>query len=312
MSRILVTGATGFIGSYVVRFLVTGGHHVSVLTRSSVSSVYLPEGVEQMVGDMRDQVSLRRAVQGVDTIVHLAGTAFGPRVSTADPLGAAEVNLWGTLVLLEEARLAGVKRFLFASTCMVYGDAPAPFTPTSAVQPQTPYALQKYQCELTLKQYAKLYGMETLSLRLFNVYGVGMHETQGWKPVTLIFLERFKQGSLLTVEGDGLQTRDFVHVEDVARAFLNACNSSQAFQGECLNVASGVSTSMLEFARAFGGVIEHTPARTVGNVPVTVADISDTQALLQWSPSVSIQEGIRALCQEAEACDECQDSGCVQ
>ncbi len=299
MSRILVTGATGFIGSYVVRFLVMGGHHVSVLTRSSVSSVHLPEGVEQIVGDMRDQASLRRAVQGVDTIVHLAGTAFGPRVSTADPLGAAEVNLWGTLVLLEEARLAGVKRFLFASTFLVYGDAPAPFTPTSAVQPQTPYALQKYQCELTLKQYAKLYGMETLSLRLFNVYGVGMHETQGWKPVTLIFLERLKQGLSLTVEGDGLQTRDFTHVEDVARAFAQACMSSQVFKGEAVNIASGTSTTMLELAQAYGGTIEHVPARAIGNVPLTVADISLTQTLLDWTPSISIQQGIRALCQES-------------
>lgn len=295
MQRVFITGGTGFIGRYVVQALLTSGCSVRVLCRDSDRAEGLPAQIERYFGDVSTGHGIASAVQDVDTVVHLAASGFGPTSSIDTPLETAMVNLVGTLNLLEQARLAGVQKFVFASTVQVYGDAPPPHTPSSAVHPLTPYGLQKYQAELAVRQYAELYGMQTVSLRLFNVYGAGMGEVDGWKSVVQLFLERAQQGLPIILGKDGLKRRDFVHVIDVADAFVRACSPSRAVHGEVFNIASGKTYSLLELAQCFGVPIESEPLVPDEAGWVPAASLTETYDCLGWRPTIALLDGIRLL-----------------
>ena len=257
MSRILVTGGSGFIGLHLINALLLAKHDVRALARPDSQRIHLiPPKAQIFTSDITDKDTLKKSVQDIEIVVHLAATAFGQKLSVQDPLRSAQINLWGTTLLLEQARLAGVKRFILASSSGVYGDAPSPLTPSTPVHPLTPYALHKFQSELLLRQYAELYNIETLSLRLSHVYGPGMRSVPGWQPVMLAFLERMAQQQPLLNENGSL-LRDFVHVHDVVSAFKLACQSSQIFRGEVLNIASGKPIRLSSLAELLNRTTEH-------------------------------------------------------
>ena len=291
----LVTGGAGFIGSHVVDGLIEAGYAVRVfdnLYNGKREQVH-PEA-ELIMGDVMDYEALERAMVGVDGVFHLAAL---PRVaySVEFPHTSAHVNLDGTLHVLEAARKNGVKRVVFSSTSAIYGNSTREKqSPSDPVDLLNPYALHKYMGEELAIQYQRLYGLQTVCLRYFNVYGPRMDDEGGYGSVIAIFRKQRSQGKPLTIEGDGSQGRDFVFVSDVARANVLAMRSDRVGAGEILNVGTGSTTTVKEIARIFGGKQRRKPARS-NDVAHTRADIAQTTTLLGWKPEVSFEEGLKQL-----------------
>lgn len=296
MSHYLVTGGAGFIGSHLVELLLAEGHSVRVIDNLHTGKrERLPSTVEFVEGDITHFETISRACQGVDGVFHLAAR---PRVpySVEFPRESHEVNADGSLNVFIAARDAGVKRVVFTSSSSVYGNTTVlPSHPDLPPAPASPYALQKYIGELYAKQCYALYGLETVSLRYFNVFGPRMGEEGGaYVTVMSVFRRQAKEGVSLTVDGDGEQSRDLVHVTDVARANLLAMQSSRVGKGEVLNIGTGKAYSVNQIAALFNRPIVYTPARK-GDVAHTLADISRTRELIEWEPKTSFEEGIQEL-----------------
>lgn len=295
MSLYLVTGGAGFIGSHVVDALIQAGHSVRVfdnLCNGKREQVH--QAAELIVGDITDYEALKGAMGGVDGVFHLAAL---PRVpySVEFPLASARVNLDGTLHVFEAARENKVKRVVFSSTSAIYGNSTREMqSPTDPVELLSPYALHKHVGEQLARQYHLLYGVQSVCLRYFNVFGPRMDDEGGYGSVIAIFRRQRAQGRPLTIEGDGSQGRDFVFVSDVARANLLAVQSDRVGAGEILNVGTGKTVSVVEIAALFGGPQEHTPARK-NDVARTQADIRQTTELLGWHPEVSFEDGLKQL-----------------
>ena len=263
----------------------------------SVLSV-LFRGVDAFIqADIVDLEGIRPYFEGVRGVFHLAAL---PRIpySIEHPVETNEVNVLGMLHVLEAAREKKVKRVVHTSSSAVYGSPiELPMRLEHAVHPLNPYALQKYIGELYARQFSELFGLETVSLRPFNVYGSRMADEGGYGTILSIFKKLRNQGEPLTIDGTGEQTRDFIHAEDVARANILAMESDRVGKGEILNIGSGERYSVNQIAELFGGPIRHTPGR-IGDASHTLADISRTTELLGWTPQVPFREGVLRLLRE--------------
>lgn len=290
----LVTGGAGFIGSHLVDALLARGLRVRVVDnfatgrRESVNQT-----AEIVEADIRDGARLKAAFAGVDCIFH---TAALPRVmfSIEHPVESHLANVVGTLNVLIAAREAGVRRVIFSGSSAVYGDQPAlPLKEAMAPNPLNPYALQKLTGEQYARIFHRLFGLETLTLRYFNVYGPRMADEGAYVTVISVFIRQKLAGEPLTIDGDGSQTRDFTHVRDVVRANLLAMDSAIA-DGRALNVGRGSNLSVNRIAEIIGGPKAYRERRP-GDARDTLADISQAREVLGWEPQVATEDGLREL-----------------
>lgn len=303
MSRCLVTGGAGFIGSHLVDALLARGDVVRVLDDLSSGHIEnLPPNQERLQfieGDIRDESAVRRAVAGVETIFHLAAMVSVPQ-SMAEPRQAELINGVGTLNLLEAARAAGVRRLVLSSTCAIYGDDPTlPKTEAMPAEPKSPYAISKLAAELYCRLFADAFGLETVVLRYFNVFGPRQDPSSPYSGVISIFVDRLSQGLPVTVYGTGEQTRDFVFVSDVVRANLLAVESAGAV-GQIFNIGTGRAVTVnrlfdsLARILRYEGQPSYRPARP-GDILHSYGDPSLAGAVLNWIPQFSLDAGLTAL-----------------
>lgn len=294
--RYIVTGGAGFIGSNLVHTLMAAGANVTVIDNlHGGKKENVPLQAKVHVMDIRDGArALSHVCTGADGIFHLAAL---PRVpySIEQPELTAEVNELGTVRVLEAARLAGVPRVVFASSSSVYGNQGIlPLIETMAPQPLSPYAAQKLASEYHCRVYATLHGVQTVSLRFFNVYGPNMNPNGTYALAIGRFLSQRRCGKPLTIYGDGTQTRDFTHVIDVTRACLLAMSSPHVGTGEAINIGAGNPVSINQIAHLIGGPVVHEASRP-GEPRHTHASIAYARAFLDWEPVVQIGDGIADL-----------------
>jgi UDP-N-acetylglucosamine/UDP-N-acetyl-alpha-D-glucosaminouronate 4-epimerase len=302
--RYLVTGGAGFIGSNIAEALVQRGDRVRILDDFSTGrreNVQALGAVEVVEGDLRDAVTVRRAVEGVDGVFHEAALRSVPR-SVDDPLSSNQVNVTGTLVLLLACRDAGVRRVVYASSSSVYGDDPAlPKIETLPTRPISPYAVSKLAAEHYCQTFARLYGLETASLRYFNVFGPRQNPESKYSAVIPRFLAQALAGEPLEVHGDGEQSRDFTYIDNVVAGNLLAMDVPAA-AGEVFNIACGTRHSLLAIADAIADFLGRKLPRThvaprAGDVRHTLADIGKAERLLGYRPLVDFATGMRRTCE---------------
>jgi UDP-glucose 4-epimerase len=300
----LVTGGAGFIGSNIVEGLVRQGDRVRVLDDFSTGrreNLAPFAGVEVVEGDLRDAKTVARAVSGVEGVFHQAALRSVPR-SVDDPSSSNEVNVTGTLVLLLACRAAKVRRVVYASSSSVYGDDPTlPKVETLRTQPISPYAVSKLAAEHYCQVFARLYGVETVSLRYFNVFGPRQNPESKYSAVIPRFLDLAMQGEPLEVHGDGEQSRDFTYIDNVVQGNLRAMDTP-GVSGEVFNVACGTRHSLIAIADAIGDFLGRRPERRhvaerAGDVRHTLADIAKAQRLLGYQPTVDFADGMRRTCE---------------
>ncbi|MGQ9758533.1 MAG: SDR family oxidoreductase [Actinomycetota bacterium] len=298
--RVLVTGGAGFIGSNLSLSLVKLGAHVIVLDdlstgkRENLSDRL--DDLEFMQGDIRDEDLLKRSLKGVEFVFHQAALPSVPR-SIEDPLTTQQVNATGTLTLLLAARDAGVRRVIYASSSSVYGDSPTlPKVEVMPADPKSPYALSKYAGERYCQLFTRLYGLETVSLRYFNVFGPRQDPTSQYAAVIPRFITGIVTGKGITIFGDGRQTRDFTYVDNVVQANLKAAFAPEA-SGEVYNVACGRSITVLELAEYLmrlldrGVEIKWAPPRP-GEVRDSLASIAKASRDLDYVPEIDVYKGL--------------------
>jgi len=299
----LVTGGAGFIGSHVVDRLVGEGCAVRVLDDLSSGKLaniqpHLDSGAAEFLeGDIRDKETVKQAVHGVCGVVHLAAQISVSR-SVEDPDFTFDVNVAGTENLLAASAEAGVGRFVFASSCAVYGEPQTlPVSEETAVAPISPYAETKLLGERLCQGFSHKKQLKTAVLRFFNVYGP-RQALNDYSGVITIFIEKAKTNQPLTVYGDGLQTRDFVYVIDVAGAIYAALTSN--VDGEVFNVGTGSAVSINQLAEVVKELtdsvspVKHEATR-VGDIKHSYADIAKAQSLLSYQPTVSLNSGLQLL-----------------
>ncbi len=298
--RVLVTGGAGFIGSHLAAALARDGDAVRVLDvfgaaiRSDLSE--FPSGIEIVEADVRDAEAVRKAAQGIDVVYHLAADASVPR-SVADPRTCYDVNVTGTLNVLLAARDAGCRRVVFASSSAVYGDDPAlPKHEAMLPKPASPYASSKLAGEDLCAVFQRSYGLETVALRFFNVYGPRQDPRGPYAAVIPRFVEALRAGESPVLYGDGEQTRDFVYVDDVARA-LTLAATTPGLPGGPYNVASGASVTLNRLVAILGDILgravsaRHEPERP-GDIRHSAADVSAIQGALGWKPTITLEDGL--------------------
>jgi nucleoside-diphosphate-sugar epimerase len=299
MVECLVTGGAGFIGSTLVERAAARWGRVRVFDDLSTGRrghlEPLGDLVELVVGDIRDPEAVGRAARDVRFVFHLAAMVSVAE-TVADPVRAEDVNVVGTLRVLEAARAAGVRRLVFASSAAVYGDDPeVPKRETMTVSPISPYGINKLAGEHHLRFFAREHGLPCVSLRLFNVFGRRQDPGSPYAAAIPRFLDALLDGRRPTVFGDGRQTRDFCPVEDVASAFLLAAEAPGLGAGEAINVGRGEETDLVDLldrlSRAAGRPADPTfePPRP-GDVRRSVADISRARALLGFRPTASLDD----------------------
>lgn len=301
--RSLVTGGCGFIGSHLAEQLLKLGHDVIVVDNLCSGRVSNLAGFADhprltlIQADITDRMQIAPAFDGVDWVFHLAGIAdIVPSIEAPD--NYFNTNVCGTLNVLQCARDSGVKRLIYAASSSSYGIPDVYPTPESTpIQPQYPYALTKYMGEELVLHWAKLYKLPALSLRLFNVYGPRSRTTGAYGAVFGVFLAQKLHGQPFTVVGDGLQTRDFTYVTDVAAAFIAAA-ASQVI-GEAMNVGSGNHYSVNRLVELLGGEVIYIPKRP-GEPDCTFADTRKIRQMLGWEPRVSLEEGVRQMLEVIE------------
>jgi nucleoside-diphosphate-sugar epimerase len=299
MAVYLVTGGAGFIGSHLSEELSRRGHTVRVadsLITGKRSNLDHVRGVEFLEGDLADPDFARRAVLGVQYVLHQAAIPSVPR-SVKDPIASNRANVDATLSVLVAARDAGVKRLVFAGSSSAYGDTPTlPKREDMPSRPLSPYALQKVVSEQYLQMFTKLYGLETVSTRYFNVFGPRQDPTSPYSGVISVFATALIQNRSPTIYGDGEQTRDFTYVANVVDGVLRACEAPGA-SGEVINVATGGRISLNQLFRTMKEVVGATaePSYTdvrPGDVKDSQADITKAHRLLGYEPIVSFEEGL--------------------
>jgi len=298
----LVTGGAGFIGSNIVEALLARGERVRVFDDLSTGDLAnLGAGrdkVDFVQGDLRDLAALRRAVDGVSYVIHQAALRSVPR-SVDDPMSSDAVNTHGTLQLLVAARDAKtVRRVVYASSSSAYGDSPAlPKVEDQTPAPISPYAVSKLAAELYCRMFTRLYGLETVSLRYFNVFGPRQSPNSQYAAVVPIFIRAILRGEPVVIHGDGEQSRDFTYIDNVVQANLLSC-TTPGVGGEVFNIACNSRHSVIEIAHTIEkitgkkGDIQHVPSRA-GDVRHTQASIEKAERLLQYKPTVDFQEGMR-------------------
>ncbi|HEU4677469.1 MAG TPA: NAD-dependent epimerase/dehydratase family protein [Candidatus Paceibacterota bacterium] len=297
MSTYLITGGAGFIGTNLAERLVRDGQTVVVVDDLSAGKAErLPKEVDFRKLDICDTATLTAVMKGVDVVVHLAAL---PRVqfSIEHPFEAQHVNVDGTLSVLEAARQAGVKRVVYAASSSAYGDQEnLPLSEDLPPQPKSPYGLHKYYGEVLMKLWHDIHGLETVSLRFFNVYGPHFDPEGAYALVIGKFLKQLKEGKPMTVTGDGEQSRDFTHVFDTVDAVVRATVSEQVGKGEVINVGAGRNVSINELTKMIGGPVEYVAPRI--EPKHTRADNRRAKELLGWAPTIPLEEGVSSLKKE--------------
>ncbi len=290
---VVVTGGAGFIGSHLVKRLIEIGYHVRVIDNLSEGKrEWVEDNAEFFKGDILDKNLLEKVFKNASCIFH---TAAMSRVapSIEKPEYCTEQNIIGTQNVLIVGKKAQVKKVIYSASSTYYGNREYPQHEGMLPQNLNPYSLSKYVGEQYCELWSRLYGLETVSLRYFNVYGVRQPEIGAYALVLGIFLKRFEEGKTLIIHGDGSQRRDFVHVSDVVEANIAAFNSNVS--GVSLNVGSGTNISVKEIADLISQNQSYGPRRA-GDADVTLADISKIKKLLGWKPTISIKDGIKAMC----------------
>ena len=300
MAKYLVTGGAGFIGSHLSEELVRRGHTVrvadSLITGKRSNLDHVP-GVEFLEGDLAEEAFARRAVEGVQYVLHQAAIPSVPR-SVKDPITSNRANVDATLNVLVAARDAGVKRLVFAGSSSAYGNTPTlPKREDMPNNPLSPYALQKVVGEQYLQMFTRLYGLETVSIRYFNVFGPRQDPTSPYSGVISVFATALIDNRPPRIYGDGEQPRDFTYVANVVDGVLKACEAPGA-SGEVINVATGGRISLNQLFETMKTLVSATvqPAYAeprAGDVKDSQADISKARRLLGYQPTVSFEEGLR-------------------
>jgi UDP-glucose 4-epimerase len=297
----LVTGGAGFIGSNIVEELVRRGERVKVLDNLLTGKASNVEGVGSHIqfiqGDIRDLEGLRREFAGVDYVIHQAALPSVPR-SVQSPVESHECNATGTLNVLVAARDAGVKRVVYASSSSVYGNSPTlPKREDMPTSPMSPYAVNKLAGENYCKAFTLVYGLPTVSLRYFNVFGPRQDPTSQYAAVIPAFISTMLQGEQPVIYGDGEQSRDFTYVDNVVAANLLAC-TSEGGVGEAMNIALGDRISLLQLVEKINAILgtniePRFEEERKGDVKHSMADVSKAREALKFEPVVSFDEGLR-------------------
>ena len=300
-ARYLVTGGAGFIGSHIAEALLDRGESVRVFdnlaTGRQTNLAALKGHVQVIKGDLRDFDAVKAAIKGVEVVFHQAALASVPR-SIADPVASLETNVNGTQNVLLAARDADVRRVVYASSSSVYGNTPTlPKHEAMPTQPMSPYAIQKLTGELLCRVFMHIYGLETVALRYFNVFGPRQDPTSQYAAVIPRFLTALIQKRRPIVFGDGEQTRDFTYIANVVQANLLAATASNA-SGYVMNIGCGEQISLNTVLHVAGELLNVTPNPEYceprpGDVRDSLADISLAQQFLSYKPIVGFREGLR-------------------
>ncbi len=292
--KYLVTGGAGFIGSHIVDRLIEDGNEVISLDNESATSneeFYWNDKAQNYKYDVRDYENTRPLYDGVDYVFHTAAEA---RIQPAilNPIEAVSVNCVGTVTVLQCAREAGVQKVVYSSTSSGYGFNEPPNNEDQRDDCLNPYSVTKTCGEQLCDMYTELFGLKTLTLRYFNVYGERQPLKGQYAPVVGIFLRQVEAREPMTIVGDGLQRRDFTHVSDAVEANILAMNSeSVSIWGQIFNIGCGKNYSILELAKMIGIKYTHVSER-VGEARVTLADINKARFLLDWKPKVELEDWI--------------------
>jgi len=304
-SEILVTGGAGFIGSHIVDRLLQEGLTVRVLDnlsngdKKNLAQHQNKKSFQFIEGDVRNFDSVKKAVEGVDAVVHEAALVSVTR-SVEDPRLSNEINVTGTVNLLKASVDAHVKRFILASSCAVYGDTETlPNHENLAPKPLSPYAADKLAAETYAKVFHDVYGLETVSLRYFNVYGP-RQKYGPYSGVISIFINRLQENKPPLIVGDGTQTRDFVNVDDVVEANINALSKPMA-AGEVFNVSTGEATTINKLAETIQQIMGKIDLKPVhaeprpGDIMHSYGDITKAERKLEYKPRVPLEKGLSEL-----------------
>jgi nucleoside-diphosphate-sugar epimerase len=300
MAQYLVTGGAGFIGSHLTDELVRRGERVRVVDNLSTGkrqNLAQHPGLEFVEGDLADLDVAKRAMVGIDYVLHQAAIPSVPR-SVLDPIGSNRANIDATVNVLVAARDAGVKRVVYAGSSSAYGNTPTlPKVETMAPAPLSPYALQKLVAEQYCQLFTRLYGLETVTTRYFNVFGPRQDPSSPYSGVISLFISALCDGRAPTIFGDGEQTRDFTYVANVVDGVLRACHAKDA-SGEVINVATGGRISLKELfenvRQLVGAKVDPLFADVrAGDVKDSQADISKARRLLGYEPIVRFEDGLQ-------------------
>ena len=303
MVIVLVTGGAGFIGSDLTGGLLNRGHRVRVLDnfstgkRENLIFDRPSPDLEVMEGDIRELKACQSAMKNIEVVFHQAALP-SVQQSIEDPLTTNSVNVEGTLNILQAAKEKGVRRFIYASSCAVYGDDPVlPKKEEMVPVPLSPYAVQKWIGEQYCRLFSQLYGLETISLRYFNIFGPRQNPDSIYSGVISRFIDALLKKSPPIIFGDGEQSRDFTYVEDVVQANLLAM-AARRVQGDTVNIACGKRTSLNQLLEILEKILEtelspiHQEAR-IGDIRHSQADIQKGRELIQYVPQVQIEAGLR-------------------
>jgi nucleoside-diphosphate-sugar epimerase len=316
MARYLVTGGAGFIGSHLAEALLKRGEQVTVLDNFSTGKEENLLFVDELTlssqdytllrGDIRDLATCQEACKGVDFVFHQAALGSVPR-SVDDPVTTNKVNVQGTLNMLVAARDSRVKRFLYASSSSVYGDTVSsgknqtevrPKVESQIPNPQSPYAVSKLTGEYYCSVFSKVYQLETISLRYFNVFGQRQDANSHYAAVIPKFISAIVNGQAPTIYGDGEQSRDFTYVENVVQANLQGCSTASDIPGSVFNIACGERTTLNKLYTLLCEIMDskqppNYASPRPGDVKHSLADISKAASVINYSPSVTIGEGLK-------------------
>ena len=301
MSRVLVTGGAGFIGSHVAEVLTRAGISVRVLDNLATGKIenlaHLSGDLEFIEGDLTDMERLPELLADVSAVVHLAAMVSVPK-SVQDPLGSHQINYMATLQLLEAMRVAGATRIVYASSAAVYPvENPNPHSETDYPDPSSPYGIDKLAGEFALNAYARLHGLRPTSLRFFNIYGERQDPTSAYSGVISIFADRVTAGKPITIYGDGEQSRDFVYVRDLAALIGRLVEDSEA--PTLMNVGTGTSRTLNQLIETMQSItgkpayVSYGDARP-GDIKISRADVSRLQAYEPGS-FTPLEVGLKAL-----------------
>lgn len=304
--RVCVTGGAGFIGGHILDALISMGAFVTVIDDLSNSSPehvagimdIAPDRVRFLQGSILDPDAMSSALEGAQTVFHLAALGSVPK-SVEDPARTWVVNATGTMRVLQAASAAGVERVVYSASSSAYGNNPElPKLESMAPEPESPYAAAKHASESLCRSWSACYGLDTVSLRYFNIFGPRQAADSAYAAVIPAFVTSYLKGESPTIFGDGEQTRDFTHVSNAVAANLLAASTSDSLRGQVINVGAGVRTSVNELASIIAGILStgglkpsYEPER-VGEVRDSVSSVEMAKRLIGYEPSTTIEVGL--------------------